>query len=196
MAKIRVIIGSTVVLLLAVTTALWLLPNQITATPIGTLPIFVVKDGNGNVVGPVIGIDVNGRPLVAYDGDAATGRRAFLSFDQAGFVGEHFQVFYSGLNCTGTAYVRAASSLFGVKQMTGITYAVGLGTSNHIWLYRSNSSGPGSTPAVQSVYSSTGTADFSDGSKCLNDNSGSSNLVTATAAIDVTQNFPPNYTLE
>ena len=193
MVKSRILLGVGIGLLLVMTAAFWVTPAPIEATPIGVLPTFVVKDGNGDVVGPVIGIDLNGRPTVAYDGDT-NGRRAILSFEPKGFQPETFLVYYSGVGCTGTAYVRAPNSLFGLRPMTGITYGVGPGPSGHIWLYRSNSPGPGSTPSIQSEYT-TASPDFTDGSKCQA-SGGSSDLVTATAAVDVTANFPPNYTAE
>jgi len=194
MVKSRIVFGIGMGLLLVMTAAFWVTPTPIDATSIGVLPAFIVKDGNGNVVGPVMGIDLNGRPIVAYEGDMLTGRRAILRFEPQGFQADAFLVYYSGSNCTGVAYIRAPSSLFGLRPMTGINYAAGLGSGGHIWLYRSNSPGPGSTPTIQSEYT-TASPDFSDAAKCQA-SGGSPDLVLATNAIDVTATFPPNYTAE
>ena len=198
--KIHIVWSFGGLTLLLVAILLLVAPNWTGALTIGLVPAFVVKDNNSDVVGPVVGYaDTVGKsPIVAYDGDTASGRRTLLEFkSNKGFLPEQGQVFFAGSNCTGQAYLQAPETSGGIQALTGIGYGVGpdnaTGIGADIWLYRSDSAGPGSNIAVMSNYVTTGTPDFTANSKCVN-SSFSIDVVTATKAVNVTANFPQPYT--
>ena len=175
-------------------------PSWVEATATAILPAFVVKDSGGNVVGPVVGFGegVGKSPIVAYDDDSLGGRLTLLAFKTAnGFLPEQGQLFYANAGCQGQAYLMPPNASGGIQALTGIGYGVGpddtTGIGNDIWLYRSDSAGPGANIEIMSNYITSLNADFSDPTKCVN-STFSLELVTATKVINVTANFPQPYT--
>ena len=199
MTKERIALGLGGITLALITINFLTIPNWTEAASISIQPSFVVKDNNSNVVGPVVSLESNSAPIVAYEGDLANGRRTLLKFRSAtGFQPEEFQVFFANTNCQGQVYLNPPSTRTGLGALTGITYGVGpdnvAGIGGNIWLYRSNSSGPGSSVMYNSLYT-TASPDFTNAANCQN-SPGTSTLVTATKAVNVTTNFPQPYTAE
>ena len=200
MTKTRIAWGFGSLALLLMTANLLVTPPWTDATPVGVLSDFVVKDNNGDVVGPVVSYEFGVNPVVAYDGDIANGgRRTLLKMRTAvGFQPEQFQTFFANMDCTGQAYLRPPSTRGGIEPLTGVGYGVGpdnaTGIGANIWLYRSDSAGPGSSVTYDSLYT-TSSPDFTNASNCQNSNA-TTTLVTATKRVNVTQNFPQPYTAE
>lgn len=149
-------------------------------------PSMVISDDNGAVLGPVIGFQTNGRPLVLINDPTEPSnmpRGVIVRVEKNGLSTEDdFEVFYSAADCTGTAYLKPASERSGLAEMTGINYSVGLNGSEVV-LYKV--SGAGSNTSYQSFYRSTTLS-------CSN-SSGSRDLIAATQIINITNDHPAPY---
>ena len=196
-ARIVPSLGSLTLLLVAI---LLLVPPGWVGAQDAVIPAFVVKDTNGDVVGPFVGFSegVGASPIIAYDDNTGGGRRTLLTFkSNKGFIAEQGQLFYQNMNCLGQAYLFPPATSGGIQALTGIAYGVGLdkdvGLGGDIWLYRSDSASA-SSATVNSNYQTTGTPDFTDAAKCVNFMF-TSDFVTATKKINVSSEFPQPYTV-
>jgi hypothetical protein len=187
MAQPRSPLGSLGVLLLLVAGAV-ASSSPVSAQPVVKLPFFVVKDTNGDVVGPII--DYEGGQVVVGLVDPVFGNTIpleirTLAANTLFLESSEPTVFYEFTNCQGTAYLTPpASSLVTTTILLGRAYGVGEGSGSSLWLYRG--SGAGSSIEYDSHWSN---------GSCSN-STATLTLVVAQEIIDIEAEHPGPYTLE
>lgn len=156
------------------------------AATVSVHPSMVIADNNGAVLGPVVGIANNGRPLVLVadpDEPQGTPRGILLRVEKEAISAEDdFEVFYSSTGCTGTPFIRPASARSGLAEMTDINYSVGLNGSDLV-VYKA--AGAGVNTSFQSFFRSTTGA--------CSDLSSNQDMVEATQVINLSVDHPPPY---
>lgn len=174
----------------AILAALAVLPVPAPAQQ-AVIPPLVVRDGQGDIIGPVVGFLSMSQPIVRlldiFD-DMGTPRivPVFLVVADSDTLRAAVDTtYFSGTDCSGTPYHKANvdSVLNGLSVLTGFAYSVAEFTGS-IHLIRSDAdvAGTSNTP-YDSVYS---------GETCFN-NSGNEFLKPGEVVMDLETAFPPLY---
>lgn len=170
------------------------LVGTVSAVSTAFLPIVVVRDGDGDVIGPAVGYD-NEIPVVVISDPVVGGRDITVEVASSqGFRTQETQVFYESDDCSGLAFLPPPSTRGGLRELTGISYAVGLGSGGQLFLFRSTSSGPGTAVQWDSVYSTTN-PDFDDPANCQASSS-TTTLVPTTTVLNINNLMPPPYCVD
>lgn len=160
--------------------------TPLNAETVSMNPPMVVADNNGAVLGPVIAIATNGRPLVlvADSTEPAGSPRGIILRVEKNVISteDDFQVFYSDPGCGGTPHLRPASERTGLAEMTDINYSVGLNGLDKV-VYKA--SGSGSSISYQSIFNSN-TGSCTDSNNTIS-------LIVATEVMNLTADHPAPY---
>jgi hypothetical protein len=158
------------------------------APQVAVIPPLVVRDGQGDVVGPVVGFETLTQPIVRLV-DEEVGVPVFVVVRTGQLLEAGIRkTYFGGSDCTGTPYhdPAFADAIQGLAQLTGYAYSVadvgGLGA----WLIRSGVSASGAFSTYQSRF---------DGA-CTNASPTSKFLRPALAIRDLGAEFPPEYTAQ
>lgn len=153
------------------------------------LPTLVVKDSGGQILGPVIDTQGGNRVIVLLR-DPLHGDPFMVSvFRSRMRTPDTLDVYYTGNDCTGTAYVRvpAAITTTDIPLMRGSTYAVGKNNK----VYRATGAGSNNS---MSQHSSWRIADNA-APVCNTPSSTTDNTALAEEVLDLAS-FPPPYSIE
>lgn len=171
---------------IAVAGVLGTICTPLNAATVSMHPSMVVADNNGAVLGPVIAMSNNGRPLVLVaDPTEPQGmpRGIILRVEKNVISTEDdFQVFYSDPGCGGMPHLRPASERSGLAEMTDINYSVGLNGTDKV-VYKAAGAGSGIT--YQSIFNS-------NNGNCT-DSTNNISLIVATQVMNLTADHPAPY---